>query len=148
MAAAAVTDVAAGSRPLRARRLEADALIFRPGLISYRDRDELTYSFDESWPPNAGLGFDGLAADDPSGAELRSPPAGGNGFVAASAADPGGAELCSLAPVEVSAVPASSAANAGAAPSNKVRTRASLFMGFSSDVSKRGFNVEGDERFR
>jgi hypothetical protein len=82
------------------------------------------HSFDESLPPSAGLGLDGLAADEPSGAELRSPPADGKGFVAASAADPGGAELCSLAPVEVSAFPASSAANAGTAPSNKVRTRA------------------------
>jgi hypothetical protein len=31
---------AAGSKPLRGRRLEADALVFRPALISCRDRDE------------------------------------------------------------------------------------------------------------
>ena len=86
-----------------------------------------SYSFDESPPPNAGLGFDGSEAADPSGAELRSPPGDGSGFAALSAADPGGAELCSLAPVEVSAE--LSAANAGVIPSNRVRTKTGYFIG-------------------
>jgi CRP-like cAMP-binding protein len=76
----------------------------------------------------AGLGLDGLAADEEGGAELCSlaPPDVSMlpdegfmafiGFVSVSAAEDGGAELCSLAPVDVSGEPAlleSSAARAG-----------------------------------
>ena len=58
-----------------------------------------------------GFGFDGSAADEPGGAELRSiappevsPPVPVEDLLerSLSAGDPGGAELCSFAPLEVS----------------------------------------------
>lgn len=108
------------------------------------------YSFDVSWFPNAGFGFDGFWADDPSGAELRSPPGEGKGFASDSAADPGGAELCSFAAVELSApdcgvFAASSAANAGVTPSIRAAIRTKCFMGLTPSVSTTASTSNLDE---
>jgi hypothetical protein len=60
---------------------------------------------------SVGFGFEGSAADDPGGAELRSiaPPEVSSPVPvedlferSPSAGDPGGAELCSFAPLDVS----------------------------------------------